>query len=573
MFTPVTSLNPLARIGAGMVKAPMRDPNEKVALPKIGFGGVSTIDQIYPETWTRISPQVLAKVPEAAVSLDAKRVAQPKQPIEAPQQEAMGGLLPTANAMSDDDIINELISQWYSDEEIVAAFDEMEAAPQVEKQAVEQPQVEQGFLGWLGEKIGESFKGGISQIWEAWQQLGRGEISIPSAFARWAAWAVKAATSPITGTTSQILEEWFQALPEWAKKTLSENVAPILSKAQQFYESQPADQKERLKDIMAAVDILSAFAWAKAIDIWIQKAKLPVKWFAEKVKQGVSSFEKAAEAWVTRPSSIRLSPVSGKVLPALKVEAPISKQVKQAIEILKPKDLTPTEMEDLKKIGKLKTGLGITWEKWEYVPDKKDIEIAKVAAPLIKPWKSTTTNIEAIKKGLNDEAATLEWIIAKNNPIIPKKRVTSYIQKVTDEVMDNPEMVGDNKKIAQNLINKYKAIQSEEGGTALGVLKARRRFDEYVRSVKPKALGSTTGNVYDSAVKAIRTGANDFLHSIIKDVDVRASLLKQSNLFRAIDMLAPQKDISKIGRALKNPFTKAAIWAGLWAAWVWFLTK
>lgn len=120
-------------------------------------------------------------------------------------------------------------------------------------------------------------------------------------------------------------------------------------------------------------------------------------------------------------------------------------------------------------------------------------------------------------------------------------------------------MVGDNKKIAQNLINKYKAIQSEEGGTALGVLKARRRFDEYVRSVKPKALGSTTGNVYDSAVKAIRTGANDFLHSIIKDVDVRASLLKQSNLFRAIDMLAPQKDISKIGRALKNPFTKAAI--------------
>lgn len=50
MFTPVTSLNPLARIGAGMVKAPMRDPNEKVALPKIGFGGVSTIDQIYPET-------------------------------------------------------------------------------------------------------------------------------------------------------------------------------------------------------------------------------------------------------------------------------------------------------------------------------------------------------------------------------------------------------------------------------------------------------------------------------------------------------------------------------------------
>lgn len=290
----------------------------------------------------------------------------------------------------------------------------------------------------------------------------------------------------------------------------------------------------------------------------------------EQLSEAVSRKEQLSKGYQPESGAGKLGKFAGEVAPTLlagavtgKVLTPGAKaklgtsSEKKAMDILKPKEFSGKQLEELKKAGKVQTGKGLLGEGVEYVPDARDMQIAKTAAPYLRKGASTSENISSLRNAISSEAQRLEDTLKANNPIIPKQRVSQYVSNVTDEVMSHPEMVGDNQKVAMNLINKYKAIQNEEGGTALGILRARKRFDEYVSSVKPKTLGSEKGTVYDSTVRAIRNGANDLLDSIASDAKVKESLRMQRELYNAIDMLAPQKDIGILGKILRSGAGKA----------------
>jgi len=258
-----------------------------------------------------------------------------------------------------------------------------------------------------------------------------------------------------------------------------------------------------------------------------------------------------------------------------KVQVPwgLSKSEQEALKIISPELFTPTQLEELKLAWKIKSWMWVTGEKATYIPDKSDIEIAKNANQYLKRWASTSENVSLLKKAIEEEGTALELAIAKQNPIIPKNVVSNHIKKVLNTVMDDPEMVWDNAKIAQNLLNKYKAMVNEEGGTALGILKARKRFDAYIKSVKPKLFDAPTWRAYDTAVKTIRDSANELLDSLVLNKSAKESLRKQFLLYKAREMIASKKDISTFWKILKSPITKWIAWGVAGGAWVWIISN
>jgi hypothetical protein len=72
-----------------------------------------------------------------------------------------------------------------------------------------------------------------------------------------------------------------------------------------------------------------------------------------------------------------------------------------------------------------------------------------------------------------------------------------------------------------------------------------------------------------TAIMDVRATLNDFIAEWLPKWNKFKELLKkQSNMYRAIDMLWPKSDITKIGRLIKTPafryWTSAAAW---WAIW------
>lgn len=249
----------------------------------------------------------------------------------------------------------------------------------------------------------------------------------------------------------------------------------------------------------------------------------------------------------------------------------LSKAEKQTLDILTPKTFTPTEREALIKAWKLQTWKGITWTKEVFVPWKEEINIAKSASPYIKSNASVSENVKNLTNAIENEAKTLESKLLAKNPVIPKKEINAHIKNVTNEIMDNPEMVWENKKIWEKLIAKYKAFLDEEWWTWLWALKARKRFDNYVNSFKKWVFNPSTDSVYKTAVRAVRNWANDMVEKYAKDIWVKASLKTQSNLYKAIDMIAWNKDINILWKIFKSPYTKIGAWIIWWQTAYWLI--
>lgn len=391
-----------------------------------------------------------------------------------------------------------------------------------------------GRVSWAGESIGNVLSGKQSLTSGLLQTGGAvaGGINdiIGSAISSW----YEAAGSPGKDLISHAAKSIFDT-------DLGRQAFGAIQQGTEAYDKWKTENPVAAKNLESIVNIASLLPTTKASEV----AADITKWAVSK-------------AWTTVKNLIKTE------TPEI---AELAKPTKKVLDYITPKEFTPTEKMDLVSSGKLKTGKWLTWEWFEYVPDKFDIEIAKDATPFIDISKPSSTNVANLRKGIEKESLSLESAIKENNPIIPNKRVQSYIKWITDSVMDNPEMVGDNKKIAQKLLNKFAAMQKEEGGSGLGVLNARKRFDEYVSSVKPKALWSTTGNVYDTIVRTIRNWANDFVDSVVSNVEVKKSLRKQRNLYKAIDLVSKRKDISKLWKIIKNPIIKTtAAWLVGWTA-------
>jgi hypothetical protein len=98
-------------------------------------------------------------------------------------------------------------------------------------------------------------------------------------------------------------------------------------------------------------------------------------------------------------------------------------------------------------------------------------------------------------------------------------------------------------------------IIKKHPNTPVGLLKARKDFDNVLRNQMPKAFNPTTQTIFTESTKAVRQSINNLINETVPSAYVKKRLAEQSNLFRASDMLAPKaaKETSLgLGRTYQN---------------------
>jgi hypothetical protein len=244
---------------------------------------------------------------------------------------------------------------------------------------------------------------------------------------------------------------------------------------------------------------------------------------------------------------------------------------KFAAELIKPIETKATKLSQVART----TEAGGIFKKDIVTPTIMEENMAKEVAqiPGISPKNTFQKNFNLIRDYNVQQAKQLEADIAKYDFAIPKKEVISRLNVAANELKNSPLIVGDSAKTAQRLIAGAKNIIDKNSGTGSGLLKARKEYDSWVLSQKPKVFDATADNAFTIANDTVRKTLNNLLDEKAVNLGIKDSLKKQSTLYSAMENVVPKaaeeantvfgRTMQKIGKILG---TKNKIVQGIAAA-------
>lgn len=175
-------------------------------------------------------------------------------------------------------------------------------------------------------------------------------------------------------------------------------------------------------------------------------------------------------------------------------------------------------------------------------PSATEARIAKAVSGVkgVKESNSFQKNLEAIITGKNLEAENLASILKASKVKIPRSDIEISLNATTTRMAKIPALIGDPGKRGKILIDEARDILRDNPKTPSGVLKSRKQFDKFVRSFRSKIFDPASESALSIAVRETRRSMNDIIEKSVPTIAVRKSLDMQSNLFRAIDNIAPK---------------------------------
>lgn len=237
----------------------------------------------------------------------------------------------------------------------------------------------------------------------------------------------------------------------------------------------------------------------------------------------------------SKPTAISEAAVS---LETKATEQVIKTKEKFVDDLIRPKQTPSVKVEQIGRTGEE----GILRQK-EVALSPAEQAIAKevIEVPGVSAKKTLQGNFSAISKEVENEGQRLVSALKANEVIIPKREFTKVLDDTLTNLKGNPLIVGDAEKTAQKIVLKMKSLVSAGKGTGSGLLRARKDLDAWIRSQKGgKVFDPKNENALTIAVRDIRTATNDFIEQRVTNVAVKESLKRQSNLFRAMDNIAPK---------------------------------
>jgi len=203
------------------------------------------------------------------------------------------------------------------------------------------------------------------------------------------------------------------------------------------------------------------------------------------------------------------------------------------------------------------TGRGL-FKRSEIAPTAKELaaekEVLKISG--VKKGNTVQQNFNVVQNENKLEAKFLEKQLESNDFIYPKKELLSEFNKGKQRLGENPLIVGDSAQTAEKLVNKFMQIIEESKAKGSELLKARKKYDRWLESQKgTNVFDPKNENALTIANREIRNIANDFMHKKAKNIDVKASLKKQSNLYTAMDNLVPKAAMeadTRLGRIMQS---------------------
>lgn len=225
-------------------------------------------------------------------------------------------------------------------------------------------------------------------------------------------------------------------------------------------------------------------------------------------------------------------------------EAPSVKNDSFVKDLISP-SMTTKDMASAIKTGKVQEGEGLTGDRdaTGAIPNFDEIQESVKNVPGISPKKTLLENSNAIHDEIGNVAENLKSQLKGKGSFTPQE-FKKYMDGVKSDLADSPLIVGDAEKTASKIINKFNNLVEQEGHTPEGLLESRKKLDQWMSNQKGSNIfDPKTDSAISVALKSIRQGGNKFLANLpgVKGVvDVEKSLSHQSNLYSAIENIAPK---------------------------------
>ncbi len=178
----------------------------------------------------------------------------------------------------------------------------------------------------------------------------------------------------------------------------------------------------------------------------------------------------------------------------------------------------------------------------EVIPSAKDVSLSNAVSRVdgVKAGNTLVQNQNAIQAANLAEGKNLAVLLKDTKVKIPRAEIKKAMDGVVKTLELDPLIVGDAVKTGEKLLKNAKSILDKHPNTPSGVLAARKEFDALVRKQKPKAFNPATENAMSTALRETRQAMNGIIEKAAPSVTVRESLNFQSNLFAALDNIAPK---------------------------------
>lgn len=252
---------------------------------------------------------------------------------------------------------------------------------------------------------------------------------------------------------------------------------------------------------------------------------------------------------------------TGEALERSGIEAAESQKSKFVRELVRPEQTKAVKEAQVARTTE--KGVG-PFKRSVVEPTPKELRIESEISKIPEVSESNTyqQNYNIIRDANVAEAVDLEKAVKANDFVIPKREVISRLQGAKSELAKSPVLVGDAEKTADKLLAGAIDFVNKNEGKGSGLLKARKEYDKWVLSQKPKAFDAKAENAFTIANKEVRRVFNDILDESAPDVGVKESLSRQSALYDALDVIAP-KAAKEADTAVMRAFQKMAEKVGL----------
>lgn len=227
-------------------------------------------------------------------------------------------------------------------------------------------------------------------------------------------------------------------------------------------------------------------------------------------------------------------------------------------DLLNPK-LSAGQSTKLIKSGKVTEGQGLLGQRdfSGSISGYNDIKAATAEVPGVSPRNTYLENVNAIHSDIGTIAQDLESQVGQEKSFFSPNKFKSLMNNVKSTLGENPTIVGDAETAASKVATKFESLVKEYGYNSKGLLQARKALDKWILVQKgAKVFSPATESGITTAISEIRQAGNDFLAEISPNTAVKALLKKQTNLYRAIDLVAPKAATE--GNSLLSQYIKSS---------------
>lgn len=183
----------------------------------------------------------------------------------------------------------------------------------------------------------------------------------------------------------------------------------------------------------------------------------------------------------------------------------------------------------------------------ERVEDPELREAAEVIKSHSKDFDTMKTNADRVNflrdEAIPEEAKALRAKLRQDGvqPIVTPESYKKFLSEVETAISESPSLVGDSGEYAKRLLKEFERNLPKQGDITMEhILDARQALDKAALKYKPTAFDKQ--GAFNDGLTAVRDAANTLLDESAPDALVKASLRRQSLLYRALKNLGPKAD-------------------------------